>query len=567
MQKPRAALIPFVVVLAALLLADAPATAAGGSGWTPSGVMDESRSGAAVAQLTDGDVLAAGGRGMVNFLVSAERYDAASGAWSTVAAPLALRADGTATTLRDGRVLVTGGSNGGPLASAELYDPATDSWTPAAPLNEPRSNHTATLLADGSVLVAGGRWLTSAERYDPASDSWTTVGAMPSPHADHTATLLADGTVVVVGGTDMIDAPFGRPTAAVTRFDPANGAWTALPPLPQPRMRHATVALPDGDLLVVGGSDSAGTTQANVRLDPDDGDWRTVGDRASFPAPSALPLSSGLVLIVQGAEASVLDPLTGDVAAAGGPRVSWSQPSLVPLPGGDVLAFGGTRFVTDFGTDRYTPRIDPLTAPVDFGEQTTGRGGPSIPIPIAADGGLPLFVRALTIEGPHAGDFQLVSDLCSGDVLERRQSCFAAIRFTPRGDGLRSASLVVTAPGLPGERLLVPLSGSGVPAPPLPGPPSPPPANPAPPAARPVARRAAVEPKLRCSARKGRRVICTGLPRTWGSGKVRLSRAGIVHATGTLKHGKLTLTVRRRLFDRRYTLVVGKRTPVKVVID
>ncbi len=48
---------------------------------------------------------------------------------------------------------------------------------------------------------------------------------------------------------------------------------------------------------------------------------------------------------------------------------------------------------------------------------------------------------------------------------------------------------------------------------------------------------------------------------------MRLSRGGIVYATGTLKSGRLTLNVRRRLFDRRYTLVIGGRKSVKVVLD
>ncbi|HST42489.1 MAG TPA: hypothetical protein VLK58_23420, partial [Conexibacter sp.] len=206
------------------------------------------------------------------------------------------------------------------------------------------------------------------------------------------------------------------------------------------------------------------------------------------------------------------------------------------------------------------------------GDQTVGRSGATIPLPLLAGNEMPLFVRGISLEGPDAGDFELVADNCTGVALEERESCFASVRFTPRGEGLRTASLVLSAPGLPDGRQLVPLSGTGVavvvPAPPAPAapvPPAPPAPGPAPPAG--PAPRAPAEPRLRCAARAGRRVVCSGLPRSLGSGKVRLSRAGIVHATGTLKNGRLTLTVRRRLFDRRYTLVVGTRAPVKVVID
>ncbi len=141
----------------------------------------------------------------------------------------------SAVTLADGRVLVGGGMGSDPMGSftrgdAAIFDPQTNGWTTATPMGSSRSDHSLTLLADGTVLAAGGTggaFLASAERYDPAANSWTAVGAMPSPHSQHTATRLADGSVVVVGGLDAPDAPFGRATAAVTRFDPATGSVVA----------------------------------------------------------------------------------------------------------------------------------------------------------------------------------------------------------------------------------------------------------------------------------------------------------------------------------------------------
>ena len=67
------------------------------------------------------------------------------------------RAFQTATVLKDGTVLVTGGDNGtGPLATAEVYDQAAGSFSPTGSMGITRESHTATLLNDGTVLVTGG---------------------------------------------------------------------------------------------------------------------------------------------------------------------------------------------------------------------------------------------------------------------------------------------------------------------------------------------------------------------------------------------------------------------------
>src|SRR5690242_6606795 len=72
----------------------------------------------------------------------------------SMTAPRALH---TATLLRDGRVLICGGTSnaqvGGVLASAELYDPAAGTFLPTASMSVARQGHTATLLTNGQVLI------------------------------------------------------------------------------------------------------------------------------------------------------------------------------------------------------------------------------------------------------------------------------------------------------------------------------------------------------------------------------------------------------------------------------
>ena len=91
----------------------------------------------------------------------------------------------TTTLLFDGRVLVTGGYNGGFLASSEIYEPWSGTWSSTGSMMTSRYNHRAAQLPDGRVLISGGSnasgGLASAEIYDPWLGSSSLTGSMSSP--------------------------------------------------------------------------------------------------------------------------------------------------------------------------------------------------------------------------------------------------------------------------------------------------------------------------------------------------------------------------------------------------
>ncbi len=104
-----------------------------------------------------GKVLIAGGNSKN---AVAELYDPAIGTFSTIGTMLSTRQRHTATLLSDGTVLFAGGSefdaNVDILGAVEIFDPNTDTFTGTGGLLTPRIVHTATLLKDGTVLVTGG---------------------------------------------------------------------------------------------------------------------------------------------------------------------------------------------------------------------------------------------------------------------------------------------------------------------------------------------------------------------------------------------------------------------------
>ncbi|MBI3667080.1 MAG: hypothetical protein HY236_12815, partial [Acidobacteria bacterium] len=151
--------------------------------FTGTSSMSVKRVGHTATRLPDGRVLVAGGITEPYLsLATAEVYDRASGAWTSTGKLITPRNGQTATLLSSGKVLITGGTASGNemkrLASAELYDPVTATFTPAGEMTAPRVSHTATLLKDGKVLITGGSTagrfptstvLASAELYDPAT--------------------------------------------------------------------------------------------------------------------------------------------------------------------------------------------------------------------------------------------------------------------------------------------------------------------------------------------------------------------------------------------------------------
>lgn len=163
-----------------------------------------------------------------------------TGTFSSAPALGAPRAQHTATTLPDGRVLVTGGTDGnGTYQSSEVFDPVGNAWTPLQSqmtvngFASARQLHTATLMSNGQVLIAGGLGvdtqggqfgaLASCVVFDPASDTFTATGAMPQARGWHSAANLPNGQVLVMAGVDGALATL-RSSAT---FDPAGGQWTA----------------------------------------------------------------------------------------------------------------------------------------------------------------------------------------------------------------------------------------------------------------------------------------------------------------------------------------------------
>ena len=271
----------------------------------PTGTMAVGRMSHTATMLPGGTVLIVGGYGSgLAGLTTAELFDPATGRFTAAAGLQEPRSDHAAVLLDDGRVLIIGGDTSGvgrtPTAAAGLYDPATGTFTLTGRMHVPRVPFVAVRLRDGRVLVAGGTTTgkavtPTAEIYDPSTGLFTLTGSLRTARRKHAGFLLADGRVLVVGGTTGGDDSHVLDDAEV--FDPTTGGFSTASPMLEPRYKFTTVTLPAGSALAVGGSGEL----AEV-YDATSGAFHPVGGATAALRlfPTATALADGSVLITGG---------------------------------------------------------------------------------------------------------------------------------------------------------------------------------------------------------------------------------------------------------------------------
>jgi Domain of unknown function (DUF1929)/Bacterial Ig domain len=256
----------------------------------------------------------------------------------------------------DGRMLYTGGhiSNFVGLPNASAYDPFANTWTPLPGMNAGRWYPTNTTLPNGDILVLSGqidttvgvnplpqvysastgspRDLTNAQltldlyprmhvapnglvfnsgpspttRYLDTSGTgnWTVVGDRAAGYRDYGSAVMYDtGKILFVGGGDP---PTGA--AEVIDLNAASPSWRTVGSLATPRRHLNATLLPDGKVLVTGGTfgpgfnDTSSPAFAAEMWDPATEQWTTMASQTvgRFYHSVALLLPDGRVMSAGG---------------------------------------------------------------------------------------------------------------------------------------------------------------------------------------------------------------------------------------------------------------------------
>eukprot|EP01046_Picozoa_sp_COSAG06_P015396 COSAG06_NODE_985_length_11197_cov_12.342314_2_plen_506_part_00 len=201
-----------------------------------------------------------------------------------------------------------------PTASVESLDLSTMRWSAAGcmpSLPDPRAWHSVSCRADGRAVVCGGRNYGGADLMDhlrstalqwlPGTGGWSALPDLPAKRLGAASVELPDGRTMLIGGSS------GHQVLASVLVLAADGSrWSDLPPLTEARADAAAALLPDGKVLVAGGMSGladAGTALNTAELwDPATQKWTALPPMAHKRAYSAAcMLPSGRVAVVGGA--------------------------------------------------------------------------------------------------------------------------------------------------------------------------------------------------------------------------------------------------------------------------
>jgi hypothetical protein len=276
--------------------------------------------------------------GTSSVTVTAQSRSAVEGEWSSLKSSPVVQLH--VHLLTDGRVL-SWGHNGVP----QVWDPATGTFT-AEPSPSLLFCAGHEFLSDGQLFVVGGHiannhGLPNANIFDPASASWQVGPPMAQGRWYPTATTLPNGEVLVLAGTDESGAIATVPEVwSGTAWRRLTGASLSLPDYPR------TFVAPDGRVFY------AGQLKQSRWLDVGGtGTWSNgpTLNSATRPYGSAVMYAPGKILYVGGGTPPTNTAETIDLNSA---NPHWSYTGSMAyarwnlnatlLPTGAVLVTGGT---------------------------------------------------------------------------------------------------------------------------------------------------------------------------------------------------------------------------------
>jgi len=266
----------------------------------------------------------------------------------------------------------------------ERYNPQANQWSFASQGagRPPRFGHTATLSPNGDIRLLGGLICTPTfadvscpSRVANASltiptrlGQWAPTSLMPVARGNHTSTLLPNGKILLAGGSN---GPSVLTNAHL--FDPVAKAYSQTGAMREARDLHTATLLPNGRVLVAGGftsnAASTGASSGSELYFPETGVWLQARSMASArDNHSAVLMADGNVLVAGGYNGGYLSSAEVYVTTSG----VWRSIAPMNLPralhaasllrDGRILVTGGVNATGVLGRNEiYNPATDSWT--------------------------------------------------------------------------------------------------------------------------------------------------------------------------------------------------------------
>ncbi|WP_434383396.1 Kelch repeat-containing protein [Melittangium boletus] len=299
------------------------------------------------------------------------------------------------------------------------------------------------------------------------------------------------GGALLVGGNAWFPDGIGatcRPSDTVLFWERATRQWHPLPPLPQPRMGHATVALPDGRVRVLGGKTPEAHESRDTLV------WEPGSRRfqdgppllAARSGPIAVGFADGAVLVLgtdfdedfeRGTRSEFLGP-EAEAWEPAGQTARLFHPGPVCVSGSRALIAGGRDNGFGFAIVEGVHSAPPLDQMTEVWDRERRVWRQALPLTESRDGALGVTLsdgRVLVVGGWRQGRV-----LASAEVWDPRTEAWSATGSlaTPRsgfaltalagGRALVFGGLTETSDtGTPTVELWDPLQGTWSPGTPL----------------------------------------------------------------------------------------------------
>jgi len=376
------------------------------------------------------------------------------------------------TFMANGQLIVTGGhiSDTFGLPDVNIFDPVASQWIPTTPMAAGRWYPTAIELDDGSILVVAGDKADSTLNTIPevrnADGTWRELTGADRQIPFFPSLFLAPDGRVFMAGPDRLSLYLD--TSGTGRW--ANG------PLSRTSNRDygAAVMYAPGKIILAGGGDPPTDTAEVVDLRAPSPAWRLTGSMAHARRQvTGTVLPDGKVLVTGGTSgagfndesnavlsAELWDPATDKWSELSSERILRVYHSIaLLLPDARVLVGGGGEGAG--GTDE--PNIEMFSPPYLFNPDGSPATRPTITsAPDSVKGG-----ASFSVSSPDSASIARVTMMRNGALTHTYNTSQnqVPLSFTNNGDG----TLTVTAPADPtvapaGYYMLFLLNAKGVPS-------------------------------------------------------------------------------------------------------